>query len=116
MTSLPLLREAVAKMTQQALHDIDDLIAWLDGEQDGAEDAGFIARSATNWHPALIALKRSYSALLQCPAEVDAEMAVRWAARYALLHDRDTITVADLVEETTAAWFAAKAMLESTHD
>jgi chromosome segregation ATPase len=50
-------------MTLQELRDIDSLIEWLDNEQDGAEDAGAVARSATNWHPALIALKTEHKRL-----------------------------------------------------
>ena len=68
-------------MTLQQVRDIDSLIDWLDNERDGAEDAGSVARSATNWHPALVALRlelanlvRQYSDLKQfgsCEVEAD---------------------------------------------
>ena len=68
-------------MTPQQVRDIDSLIDWLDNERDGVEDAGSVARSATNWHPALVALRlelanlvRQYSDLKQfgsCEVEAD---------------------------------------------
>lgn len=82
-------------MTLQQVRDIDSLIDWLDNERDGAEDAGSIARSATNWHPALVALRlelanlvRQYSDLKQFGScEVEAELAAVRAERDALKND-----------------------------
>jgi hypothetical protein len=88
-------------MKLQELGHIDELIAWLDNEQDGAEDAGFVAHSATNWHPALVVLKSEYADLIRRHAEAS------WAIRSAL--DAPGMLVADHREQLLA-------VLEGDHE
>ena len=92
-------------MTLQQVRDIDSLIDWLDNERDGAEDAGSVARSATNWHPALVALRlelanlvRQYSDLKQF-GSCEAETALA-AARIA--REQDTLAFQHALAEKDA--------------
>jgi hypothetical protein len=78
-------------MTRENLAQIDDLIDWLDNQADGAPDAGALAQNATNWHPALVALRKRMMAL---QAEVSMLTAsLRAAADRAKMRtqERDTV-------------------------